>query len=441
MLKERQDSLLLLSLGSVFFVLVGAAIAYSNALGMIDFKEFYFGAKCLVEHHDPYQPSQLWALYKSEEGETPSGLGSVVVAAHGHITPNFPTTFLLVAPLALLPIKIAGALWFILSAAAFVLAAFAMWNAGAEFSPMIAGTLVLLFLVNSEMLVALGNTVGLVVGLSVIAVWCFLQNRFTLAGTICLAVALVMKPHDVGLIWLYFLLAGGMARKRAMQTLIPVAALVVPAVLWTAQIAPHWLVEMQANQSALMQRGALNDPGPHSGGSFGVNMTLCLQTIVSRFWDNPHFYNPVVYIICGALLLVWARKTVQSKFSPHLAWFAIAAVVPLTILVVYHRSYDARVLLLSVPACAMLWQKGGRLAWWALALTLAAIILTGDIFWIVLFQITHYSGPSLAFGVIPAPLILLALSGFYLYVYVRQPGEAGTLGNKKMGNREQSWPH
>jgi hypothetical protein len=274
------------------------------------------------------------------------------------------------------------------------------------------------------MLLALGNTVGLVVGLSVIAVWCFLQNRSTLAGTICMAIALVMKPHDVGLIWLYFLLAGGLARKRALQTLIPVAALVVPALLWTAQIAPHWLVEMQANQSALMQRGALNDPGPHSGGSFGVNMTLCLQTIVSRFWDNPHFYNPVVYFICGALLLIWLRKTLQSRFSPQLAWFAIAAVVPLTILVVYHRSYDARLLLLSVPACAMLWRRGGRLAWWALALTLAAIILTGDIFWIVLFQITHYSGPSLAFGVIPAPLILLALCGFYLYVYVRQPREA-----------------
>ena len=421
MLKERQDSLLLLSLGSVFFVLVGTAIAYFNALGMIDFKEFYFGAKCLVEHHDPYQQSQLWALYKSEEGEVPSALGSVLVAAHGHLTPNFPTTFFLVTPLALMPIKFAGAIWFILSAAAFVLAAFAMWNAGAEFSPLIAGALVFLLLVNSEMLLALGNTVGLVVGLSVIAVWCFLQNRFTIAGAICLAVALVMKPHDVGLIWLYFLLAGGIAGKRALETLIPVAALVVPAVLWTSQIAPHWLQELQANQSALMQRGALNDPGPHSGGGFGVNMTVCLQTIVSRFWDNPHFYNPVVYLICGALLLIWLRKTLQSRFSPHLAWFAIAAVVPLSILVVYHRCYDARLLLLSVPACIMLWQKGGRLGWCALALTLAAIILTGDIFWIVLFQVTHYSGPSLAFGVIPAPLILLAAGVFYLWIYLKPP--------------------
>jgi hypothetical protein len=424
MLKERQDSLLLLSLGSLFFVMAGTAIAYFNALGMIDFKEFYYGAKCLVQHHDPYQQSQLWALYKSEEGEVPSALGSVVIAAHGHITPNFPTTFFLVAPLALMPIKIAGAIWFVLSAAAFVLAAFAMWSAGAEFSPLMAGALVFLFLVNSEMLLALGNTVGLVVGLSVIAVWCFLQNRFTLVGTICLAIALVMKPHDVGLIWLYFLVAGGMARKRALQTLIPVAALVVPAVLWTRQSAPHWLGEMRANQSALMQRGGLNDPGPHGGG-FGVNMTLCLQTIVSRFWDNPHFYNPVVYIICGALLLIWLRKTLQSSFSPHLAWFAIAVVVPLTILVVYHRSYDARLLLLSVPACAMLWKKGGPLGWCAIALTLAAIMVTGDIFWIVLFQITHYSGPSLAFGVIPAPLILLALSVFYLYVYIRQLGDRG----------------
>jgi hypothetical protein len=423
MTKERQDSLLLLSLGSVLLVLVSAAIAHFNALGMIDFKEFYLSGKCLIEHRDPFQESQLWDMYKREAGELPSALGSVLIATHGHRSPNFPTTFVLVAPLALLPIKVADAVWFILSAAAFILGAFAMWKAGAEFSPLMAAGLVFLFLVNSEMLLALGNTVGLVVGLSVIAVWCFVQNRFTLLGAICMAVALVMKPHDVGLIWLYFLLAGGIARKRALQTLIPVAALAVPAVLWMWQIAPHWFQEMQANQAALMQRGALNDPGPHSGGSFGVNMTVCLQTIFSRFWDNPHFYNPVVYLICGALLLIWLRKTLQSKYSPRLAWFAMAVVVPLTILVVYHRSYDARLLLLSVPACVMLWQQGGRLGWCALVLTLAAIILTGDIFWIVLFQITHYSGPSLAFGVIPAPLILLALSVFYLYVYVREPGE------------------
>ena len=36
MSKERQDSLLLLSLGSVFFVLVGTAIAHFNSLAMVD---------------------------------------------------------------------------------------------------------------------------------------------------------------------------------------------------------------------------------------------------------------------------------------------------------------------------------------------------------------------------------------------------------------------
>ena len=90
MLKERQDSLLLLSLGSVLLVLAGAAIAHFNALGMIDFKEFYLSGKCLIEHRDPYQESQLWELYKREAGELPSALGSVLIATHGHRSPNFP---------------------------------------------------------------------------------------------------------------------------------------------------------------------------------------------------------------------------------------------------------------------------------------------------------------------------------------------------------------
>jgi hypothetical protein len=419
MTRERQDGLLLLSLGSVFFVLAGAAVAYLNALGMIDFKESYLAAKCLLQHRDPYQEKELWAFYQREAGGLSPALSSKLLEAHGHISPNYPTTFFLIAPLALWSLRTADMIWLILSAASFILAAFLMWYSSREFAPRMAGGLIFLFLVNSEMLLALGNTAGVVVGISVIGVWCFLQNRFTLAGAICLAISLVVKPHDVGLIWLYFLLAGGVFRKRALQTLIAAVALAVPAVLWTAHVAPHWLQELYANQATLMQRGGLNDPGPHSGGTFGVNMAICLQTVVSRIWDNPHFYNPVVYVVCGALLLIWLRKTLRLGFSPSLAWFAIAAVVPFSMLVVYHRDYDARLLLLSVPACTMLWQRGGRLKWYALFLTLAAIVITGDIFWIAVFHFTNYSYSSALVGMIPAPLILLALGIFYLWVYLR----------------------
>jgi hypothetical protein len=58
----------------------------------------------------------------------------------------------------------------------------------------------------------------------------------------------------------------------------------------------------------------------------------------------------------------------------------------------------------------------GRLA---LLLTIAAIVLTGDIFWVVFFQIMHYSGPAVVFGMFPGPIALFALAIFYLWMYLR----------------------
>jgi hypothetical protein len=59
-----------------------------------------------------------------------------------------------------------------------------------------------------------------------------------------------------------------------------------------------------------------------------------------------------------------------------------------------------------------------------MSLNLAGIVLTGDLFWICLFQITHYSATSLTLAMIPVPITLLAVAGFYLAVYLRSPAPA-----------------
>ena len=61
-----------------------------------------------------------------------------------------------------------------------------------------------------------------------VAVWCFIRERFVPAGILCLAVSLAVKPQDAGLVWLYFLLVGGVYPKRALQTLVAMLALGLP---------------------------------------------------------------------------------------------------------------------------------------------------------------------------------------------------------------------
>ena len=94
-------------------------------------------------------------------------------------------------------------------------------------------------------------------------------------------------------------------------------------------------------------------------------------------------------------------------------------------LLAYHQQHDAKLLLLTVPACSMLWAEGRLTRWIALLLNTAGIVLTSDIPSASLVILTN----NLHFGTVrifaqiqavavmtPAPIALLALGIFYLCV-------------------------
>jgi hypothetical protein len=312
-----------------------------------------------------------------------------------------------------------------------MLAAYLMWNLGANHAPVLSGCLIGFLLTNSITLLSGGNTAGIVVSLCVVAVWCFLKERFVLAGVFCMAVSLAIKPHDGGLVWLFFLLAGGVYRKHALQIFALTVALGLASILWVSHVAPHWMQELQCNLSAISAHGDLNDPGPGSANFRRLNMVVDLQSVISIFRDDPRIYNPASYLICGALLLAGAVRTLRSRFSQRSAWLALAAIAALSILPVYHRVYDSKLLILAVPACAMLWAEGGPIGWVALVVTTAGIVLTGDVPQALLLPLAYPSrlGAAGIFAWIPTvvsmrpvPLILLAIGMFYLWVYLRRAG-------------------
>jgi hypothetical protein len=345
-----------------------------------------------------------------------------------------PTTSIFVAPFAMLPWGTAQVLWAVLGIGSLIFAAFLMWDSGASYAPVISCCLICFLLANTEAFFATGNSAAIVVSLCVAAVWCFLKNRFVWVGILCLAISLAIKPHDAGLVWLYFLLAGGVHRKRALQTLVVTAVLGLATITWVTPIAPHWMQELHTNILLDQLPGKVNNPGPTTLNSRGPGMIIDLQSAISFFRDDPRIYNSVSYLVCGALLLAWVVRTLRVQFSPERAWFALAAVVPLTMLVTYHRPYDAKLLLLAIPACAMLWAERKPIRWLALLVTSAGIVFTADIPLTVLLIFTqnlHLSmeglfGQMLALVLMrPAPLILLAMGIFYLWIYMRREPERG----------------
>ena len=363
MTKARLDGLCLLLLGSAIFVLAGSAMERMTSGSMEDFKAVYYGSRCLLQHCDPYSESDLLRVYLAEGGERPSDALQRGQRQGITVCVYPPAAFIFIAPFALLPWGPAHALWMILIAGSFILAAFLMWNTGASHAPVISGGLIALLLVNSMSLLMIGNAAGVVVSLCAVAVWCFIEERFAAAGVLCLAACLAIKPHDAGLVWLYFLLAGGVYRKRALQTLAVTAALAIPAVVWVGQVAPHWMRELNSNLATLSAPGGLNSPDPTTASTGTAAMVVNLQSVVSVFRDDPRIYNSVSYLVCGALLL-------------NTAGFVLTGDIPLALLVSLTRS-------LHVDTAG----------------------LPGKMLTVVLAR--------------PAPLMLLAMSVFYLIALQR----------------------
>ena len=394
---------------------------------MIDFGAIYYGARCGIQHIDPYDTSAPLREFTAEGGRFPTDpIGAKVGPIVIRTGVNLPTSLFLLAPFALLPWGFSQTVWMVLTAALLALAASLIWDLGANAAPVILVCLAGLMLANCEELLVSGNLAGIAVSLCVVAVWCFLTERHSLAGVLLLAISLVLKPHDSGFVWLYFLLAGGALRKRALQTLAVVGILGLLAAIWIAPSSPHWIQELHRNLSLISARGGLNDPGP-SGLSNGiVAQIISMQAVIGVLRNDPRFYNLASYLIVGSLILVWSFVVLRKRASQERTRLALAAIAVLSLLPVYHRPYDAKLLLLALPACAMLWKEGGPRRWIALALTSAGILVTSDIPITLLLICTKnlsISASTLAGKMMtvlllrPAPLILLALGCFYLWVY------------------------
>ena len=432
MSKGQRDGLYLLVLGSGIFLLLGLALEIGSPHGMVDFKALYYGARCVIEHHDPYSTNQFLAVYQNDGGTFPTDAASAGPVRESILyCINLPTALLLVLPLAALPFGVASICWIVLLAGSLIAASWLMFSATQDWAPQLSGGLIFLILTGSEVLLIIGNAGGVVVSLCIVAAWCFVRERASLLGILCLTAGLVMKPQVAGLIWLFFLLAGGMYRKRAVQTLLASVLVAAVSLWWIGHVSPHWMSELSANLATTSAHGALNDPGPSSMGGHGLAMVISLQAPLSILRDDPHFYNPLSVVICAVLLIFWLLRTLRKPLTPRDAWIALASVACITMLPVYHRSYDARLLLLTVPACALVWTQGGKLAKIALLLNLFAILMISDLFWApMLAAMTHLhpQTPASQFlfaaaQTFPAPLLLLALGCFYLWVYVRTTGD------------------
>ena len=418
----------MLCLSSLFALGWGLLLARASQGTILDFKIVYYGARCLVQHRDPYSEAAVLSVYLAEGGKV------IPKASEGYRTQMIvvsqmylPTAALLMAPFGFFAWPLAYSVWIAITVCGITLAAVLMWSMANRFSEGASLYLISFLLLNSGVLFAGGNPAGVAVSLCITGAWCFLENRYTAVGVVCMAASLAIKPHDAGLVWLFFLLAGSTWRRLAIKTLVLTAFVGVVALIVMQQVSPHWLHELQANVQEFSVPGSYNDPGPEAIKTITTGMRIDLETVTSVIRDTPGFYKATSYVLCLPLLIIWAYLTIGSAGSRKAALFGIAAIVPLTMLPVYHRPYDAKLLLLVVPACAAL-QSASRVSRRiSLALTGLAIALTSDLPLAFLSNLAkHLNVASGTVGAIetilllrPAPFALLALGVFNLFQYAK----------------------
>ena len=147
MTRMRRNALIWILLAS------GIAIAWGFSVGQggngwVDFRAVYYGTRCLLEHQNPYNATELERVYRTEGGERPTETVSARQAVVLYV--NMPTAFIFIAPFAMLPWGPAHLLWLALTAGVFTLAAFLMWDIGSRYAPDLSLFLVCILLANCE---------------------------------------------------------------------------------------------------------------------------------------------------------------------------------------------------------------------------------------------------------------------------------------------------
>jgi Glycosyltransferase family 87 len=422
--KDGQESriagLLCVILGSAIFLWTGIVLERSGPNRMVDFRSIYYNVRVLLNHEDPYNTIS-GERFAMDDGEMSRVLP---IPALSEITCVYPPGALLVnAPMGFLRWGPAHVVWMALNGGGLILSGLLLWSISADFAPLLSGVLIGFLLANSAGLLYQGNIAGIVVSLCIVATCCFFKGRFTTFAILCMAASLVIKPHDSVLVWLCFLFSGARYQRFALQVLVIVVASSACSVLWVASVAPNWKSELKWNLEAVSPRGAGNDPGPTSGSNTIANADINLQTVFAVIKDEPHFYNIVSYGVCGVLLVIWLIAARRSPITPRRLWISLGFLSALSMLPVYHRHHDAKLLMLGIPACAMFWAMHRLARTAALAMTSLAIVVTADVPRALLanlemplrFTIETVLGKvSMILLARPAPLGLLAMAILYL---------------------------
>ena len=332
------------------FTVRGPVRAVRVATEFNDFLSPYIQANAWVRGLDPYSPEtllRLWPASAAHLGFLTKEVADGSLTAKRGIPTAYPiTSLVLLAPFSLLSWTHAYGLWLAIHLVLFLtMSGTLVALAGVSYREpsailLAAGTLALAPFHTG---IVTGNVALVAVELGVTGIWTA-RKYLDITTAVLLAVSAGLKPQ-IGLCFLLYYLAR--RRWRIVGVALGGLALVAAFGLLRLELShTPWLRNYLHDSHVLLETGILANFTAVNPTRFGlINLQLVLYPIVG----NVRAANGVAVTVGGFLLVMWLVGMRRTTDRADLELLDLSAIAVVSLLPVYHRFYDAALLVL--PLC------------------------------------------------------------------------------------------
>ena len=311
-----------------------------------DLSQNYTASKLWLKGLSPADPSNFVALWKRESGSRLD-----ITDIRTHLAPPLGS-LVVMAPVAAFPFRIAKVIWVAILLIAFAATVWSiMGTGGLYWSELrtLAFVAACLALAPFQTGIASGNATVLVIGLCALSIWAATSRSDVTAG-ILFGVACSLKPQIGAFLVLYYLLR---QRWRMFLTAIgTTTGLILVAALYLEVHGASWVQDYLHNARGFVTANTIDDFTTANPARFAL---INLQVPFFSITGQSSSANSLAFALAALLLCVWIYFVVKGRGRfPEL--LCLAAVSVMALLPVYHRFYDAA--LLVVPLCWCLTTQG-----------------------------------------------------------------------------------
>jgi hypothetical protein len=329
----------LFSIAVLVFVLRGPYRAI-RSLTAKDFAGIYAAARCWIDGKNPYDH----VLLSEEFIYSANGPSALVPTKESQPSVYFPTAMPILAALAWLPWSQANKVWCLLSIVVFALSLLVFFktvNVSLDQKWLVATALLAYAPIHTGL--ATGNPSVITNSLVVLTI-SFSMLKRPVASGILLGIAQCVKPQlsicalTLLVIW-----------KSWLPVLVSLLVTLVAAglsLVHTSSVTQYWqwCLTLRHNLALSLGPGGINDPSLANPLAYHL---LNAQALLGLFTRNPRVNDLVVWTIVGAMAILYFRY--RSNARSPCRWRDAGFISVVTILITYHRYYDAQLLILVIP--------------------------------------------------------------------------------------------